>query len=67
MLHFNLSDSIGNPLRGVRLGGLEKQLGCGLRKHGLRVLDVAFFKLAPALKTHDNGIPILAIFGDGGM
>ncbi len=61
------ADGIGNPLRGARLGGLKKQLGCGLRKHGLGILAVAFFKLAAPLKTHYNRVPILAVFRDGGV
>lgn len=66
-LHFNFPDGIGNPLGRAWLGGLEKQLGCGLRKHRLGVLSVAFFKLTAALETQHNGIAVLAVFGDGGV
>src|ERR1017187_4353445 len=66
-LDLDLADSFGNPLGGAWLGSLQKHLRRGLREHGLGVLAVAFFHLAAALKPHHNRVPVLAVFGEGGM
>jgi hypothetical protein len=51
------------PLGRARLTCFEKHFGRRLRKHGLGILAVTFFKLAAPLKSQDNRVAVFAIFG----
>ena len=63
-LNLNLADGLTHPFGSTRFGGPQKDFGGRLRQHGLCILTVTGFHLAPALEAKNDRVLRFPILGD---